>query len=632
MSLVSSAMGFDKVKMGVYLPVATVHGHNHRHGHSQQRRLGPWRRATVLPSIIVLFAVVYGIHIACSKRSPASVQHSDLKLVTAPGTIAPVFDWLTLTPSDDINWTPCFDEYQCARLTLPLDYLSPAGYGPNVTIALQMLPATDPANFRGTILINPGGPGGAGTELVKRKGKDIMRISGGSYNVLGFDPRGTGASTPSAQCFDSESQFKIWGLQAGHRTLNLSDGSVPIAHARETAIGQKCEETLGGNGKEDANGTALEWGPARFMSTPSVATDMLEITERLGEERLKYWGFSYGSVLGQYYTAMYPDKVERVVIDGILDAYNYRTASWNSNVVDADAVWASLHTFCHKAGSSKCPLYEDTVEAIQARVEAILEDLKNRPLAVPFASAGPYVLTFKAVHYNAFRSALNPTTQYAPLAHALVAVKQNNQTALEGMEETFGAGVKCQCENSPPWLQDTEAFYAVACGDGEPITYTDEAYRSYFEELVATSSFAAPYWGEMYLRCSEWRVRPKWRYTGPLAAENTSHPLLIVSPRYDPVCPLSHANRVHSRYSSGLLIQNSYGHCSVAAPSLCTAKHVRAYFENGTLPVEEAVCEVDELPFIGSVHGGVDAMSVEDREVLDALRSLGEAISMMSAF
>ncbi|EPT01002.1 hypothetical protein FOMPIDRAFT_15813, partial [Fomitopsis schrenkii] len=74
---------------------------------------------------------------------------------------------------------------------------------------------------------------------------------------------------------------------------------------------------------------------------------------------------------------------------------------------------------------------------------------------------------------------------------------------------------------------------------------------------------------------------------------NTTHPLLIVSPRYDTVCPLSDAERVHERYSSGLLVQNSYGHCSLAAPSLCTAKYVREYFEDGTLPEEGTVCEVD---------------------------------------
>lgn len=515
---------------------------------------------------------------------------------------------------------------------------------------MQLLPAEDQANVRGTILVNPGGPGGAGTDLVQRKGRKIRRVTGGSFNILGFDPRGTGASTPSAQCFDSVSQSKIWTVQAGHHALNLNDDSVPLARAREIALGRRCEGALGGIGKEDANGTAQEWGAARFMSTASVATDMLQITEKLGEDKLKYWGFvsashdltssvthtmpwqSYGTILGQFFSAMYPDRVGRVVIDGVFDGHNYRNTSGNSNLVDTDAVWASLPTFCHRAGPSKCLLYRDTPTAIEARIEAIMESIRKQPLAVPFAPSGPYVITYKALHYNAFRAAYNPLTMFPVLVRTLVAIEQNDQTALEGLEGAFGAGVKCQCNEPPPWLIDNDAFHAIACGDGEPMTYTDELYRTWFEDLQATSKFAAPYWGNMFLRCTEWLIRPKWRYTGPLAAQNTSHPLLLVSPRYDTVCPLSDAKRVHARYSSGLLVQNSYGHCSLAAPSLCTAKYVRAYFEDGTLPEEGTVCEVDELPFIGAVHGEADAMSVEDKELLDALRSLGEAIPTMSAF
>lgn len=341
---------------------------------------------------------------------------------------------------------------------------------------------------------------------------------------------------------------------------------------------------------------------------------------------------SYGTILGQFFSAMYPDKVERVVIDGVFDGYNYRNTSWNSNLVDTDAVWASLPTFCHQAGPTKCPLYEETPEAIEARVEAIMEGVRKQPVAVPFAPSGPYVVTHKALHYKAFRAAYFPVSQYPVLARALVAIEQNNQTALEELAEEFGAGVKCQCSEPAPWLSENEAFYAIACGDGEPMTYTDEAYRAWFEDLEATSKFAAPYWGNMFLRCSAWPIRPKWRYTGPLAAANTSHPLLLISPTYDTVCPLSDAKRVHERYSSGLLVQNSYGHCSLAAPSLCTAKYVRAYFEDGTLPEEGTVCEVDELPFIGTVHGEADALSVEDRQLLDALRSLGEALPRMGAF
>lgn len=135
-------------------------------------------------------------------------------------------------------------------------------------------------NYKGPVLINPGGPGGSGTNLVARAGKNISAIVGPSFDILGFDPRGIGASTPSASCFESDSQRQLWSLQEGHRLLNASDDSVDIARARQILLGQRCEQKIGG-----------EWGIARFMSTPDVARDMLEISQQLGREKLQYWGF-----------------------------------------------------------------------------------------------------------------------------------------------------------------------------------------------------------------------------------------------------------------------------------------------------------------------------------------------------
>ena len=112
------------------------------------------------------------------------------------------------------------------------------------------------------------------------------------------------------------------------------------------------------------------------------------------------------------------------------------------------------------------------------------------------------------------------------------------------------------------------------------------------------------------MQCVEWTLRPKWRWTGPLAAEETAHPLLVVSTRYDPVTPLAQAQAVVRRFGgAALLTQESYGHCSVSSPSLCTAKHIREYFVNGTLPEDGATCEVDELPFVGKT-GDVRALGI----------------------
>ena len=138
----------------------------------------------------------------------------------------------------------------------------------------------------------------------------------------------------------------------------------------------------------------------------------------------------------------------------------------------------------------------------------------------------------------------------------------------------------------------------IACGDADPREWNHTAYKAHYATLKSHSRLMAPMMAEIHLQCLEWRVRPRTRYTGPLAAARTAHPLLIIASRYDPVSPMADARAVQALYGgAGLLVQDSAGHCSPSAPSLCTAQHVRAYLEDGTLPEEGTVCEPDELPF-----------------------------------
>lgn len=144
--------------------------------------------------------------------------------------------------------------------------------------------------FIGAILVNPGGPGESGIVFVQENGQKLSKIVGSEFDILGFDPRGIGATTPRTLCFESESQEKAWMLQEGN-LLNASDNSIPLARSREKVVSKLCRSTIGGNGQEDINGTVDQWGIGRFVGTASVATDMLRITEKLGQEKLQYWGF-----------------------------------------------------------------------------------------------------------------------------------------------------------------------------------------------------------------------------------------------------------------------------------------------------------------------------------------------------
>ncbi|KAI0330965.1 alpha/beta-hydrolase [Cubamyces sp. BRFM 1775] len=527
----------------------------------------------------------------------------------------PEFDWYALEPSKDIQWAPCYSDQKCARLLLPLDYDTPDG--PTTAIALRLIPAANRQKHKGAILVNPGGPGGSGTSFLDRAGQLILDVVGDSFDILGFDPRGVGASTPLASCFETGSQRALWYLQDNHRLLNLTNGGVQLERARNVLLGTRCEERIGG-----------EWGIGRFMSTPNVARDMLEISQKLGQEKLLYWGLSYGTVLGQYFSAMYPDKVGRIIIDGVFDALNYRDSLWTNNLVDTDAIMDSFFHFCHEAGPERCGVYDSAPSKIRERYMDVLHGVEQEPLPVPLAEP-PLVLTHKMLVAQMFRAGYSPLVGFRLVADTMRAIETNNQTALVALAPRIVPPTECKCTDAQtPWLMDAEAYIAVACGDGNEHPYDPDAYAKYFEGLSRMSPLFAPMWAVHYLRCAGWKVRPKWRWTGPVAA-NTSHPLLIVSTKYDPVGPLADAKAVHERFggSSGLLVQNSYGHCSFSGPSLCTAKHIRAYLESGTLPDPGTVCEVEELPFIGRVNDAT-AMSAGDVRLLKALQGLAEVVPM----
>ncbi|KII90700.1 hypothetical protein PLICRDRAFT_174079 [Plicaturopsis crispa FD-325 SS-3] len=511
----------------------------------------------------------------------------------AAAAAATDFDWYSLPPSENITWTDCGSGHKCARLSLPLDY-SRESDGPKTDIALQMLPANDTANHKGTILINPGGPGISGTQYVVTTGPEIAAMVGPEWDILGFDARGTGATTPVAQCFQSESEVDTWNTKAS-LVYNASDDSVPYMRSRNEAIAQMCAKTLGGNGKEDANGTAEEWGPGRFMDTGSTATDMLRITQKLGQDKLHYFGVSYGTVLGQFFASMFPDKVGKMVIDGVCDADHYQ---WNKNLVDYDAVVAGFYQYCYEAGPSVCPLYEASPDKIKARVENIINDVA--PLAVPFATGGPVVLKKQDVWLQQFGSVYAPVTAFPVLATNLVALEQNNQTFLETADFVTGSAPVCSSSTDPsPWLRTNQAAPAIACGD-----WPLDDFDSVFTELVNESPIAGPVWVQNAMACSTWKIKAKKRFQGPFSG-NTSTPIFVISNLLDPVCPLVTAKTVHSRFAgSGLLVQNSTGHVATVTPSDCTAKAVGAYFANGTLPSEGTVCQPNVLPFNVAPVGG----------------------------
>jgi hypothetical protein len=189
-------------------------------------------------------------------------------------------------------------------------------------------------------------------------------------------------------------------------------------------------------------------------------------------------------VLGQYFAAMYPSKVGRLVIDKVVDANNYY-------LDDMDAVVLSFFKFCHQAGLSKCPLYG-----------SLCLTFKNEWIPIPFASKGPVVITKKLLHQLMFVALYGLTVMFPMLANSLVAIETENISALTN--QLFDLG-ECNCASLLPWQQfvSTSAAFSIACSDADKHPNGPDDYKSYFDKLMAKLAFAAPIWGMNRLPCSE---------------------------------------------------------------------------------------------------------------------------------
>jgi pimeloyl-ACP methyl ester carboxylesterase len=192
-----------------------------------------------------------------------------------------------------------------------MDWLSPlANPSQRVVLAIIRLGARNrngnrnTTDYRGPVIFNPGGPGGSGIWSLLHHGRDLQTIVGDNHDIVSFDPRGVGASVRRIECWRGSTQVRAMWDMRDVGVVDAHPGVLYDAVARAGAFSRTCEANL------------RDSGILRHSSTTYHARDMLEILEQMGETKLKYWGFSYGTVLGGTFAAMYPDRVERMVNDG----------------------------------------------------------------------------------------------------------------------------------------------------------------------------------------------------------------------------------------------------------------------------------------------------------------------------
>ena len=445
--------------------------------------------------------------------------------------------------SQDLRWQPCGDGLTCTAVLVPLDYAKPDGTA--ITLALARREATGEPRL-GTLFINPGGPGGSGTSYVgyfKPTGLE-------GYDIVGWDPRGVGYSTPVACMGDAELD----------RFYALDDSPDDPAEERVRteavlAFGRSCLERSG--------------GLLQHVSTVETVKDLDLLRGLVGDARINYFGSSYGTRIGALYAELFPDRVGRMVLDGSVNI------SGSDTITQIEGFERALNNFATWCAQERCRL-GDSKSAVLERVKSYLEELDRQPLPV-----GDRMLTQQLGVEGVLYSMYGGERSWQRLRDALVAAMfdRDGQALLRlGDRSNFRM-------DDGSYDQINYSFPAVRCLDSQ-----DDSVRE-IEQRYERIRKAAPVLGRLGgtdLTCVLWPVAPA---PPPPSVDGAgARPIVVIGTTGDPATPYEYAVDMADRLKSGVLITfNGEGHLAYDK-SECVQGLVQDYLARDQVPADKSRC------------------------------------------
>ncbi|KAL6822656.1 Alpha/Beta hydrolase protein [Trichoderma sp. SZMC 28015] len=479
-------------------------------------------------------------------------------------------------PGELIEWTLCGNlegsDLECSSITVPMDQFSKENSG-NRTFSIPLARLRGSQKATKNIIVNPGGPGGSGINWLYRRGKATQKIAGDNFHILSFDPRGVNNSRPQATCFPDDETRKARSISLSYDPL--ADG--PKLQPWTSNFVQACSDTMG------------EYGP--YMNTPQTAADMNSILDAVGQENMIYWGFSYGSLLGQTYATLFPERSERVIIDGVVNQFYWYTDPLEGDFEDTEKVLDGLFNECVKA-SDDCPLnaFGHTKEDLKQNVTKFLQSLKEDPIPAYINKTAYGLIDYSTMWLRGIFPALYRPSSWYELADTIAQLMSGNATAAL---LAFGLD-----KNSSMVMEHGMIIHSNDGAAGKS-HWPEKKYEllEMLQPMWNSSSFAVTQMEEFFTK-AQWLI-PKEHSFAPRRGVETLHPLLILSTTYDPICPLRSAKVARESFVGSRLIEiEGYGHCSSAMPSSCIVPHLRAFLNNGTMPERDVKCGVDGPYFI----------------------------------
>jgi pimeloyl-ACP methyl ester carboxylesterase len=403
---------------------------------------------------------------------------------------------------------------------------------------------------------------------VKEGGADLDKLGHGRFDVIGWDPRGTGAST-HVRCFaNARAEARFWGGDwSTPTTRRESLGYLP----KTVAFVKRC--------------VALSGRLLAHDSTADTVRDLDYLRTLVGDRRLTYRGLSYGTFIGQTYANMFPRRVRAIVLDGVLDPAPYTTsaqAGIASSTGDFDPVFAKLQSLCHAAGPARCALAGHG--SVTARVSRLLARLQRGPIPAPSARA-PHRLSYGDLLLYMFANLGRPAS-WPRIAAGLEQAATGDGSAIEDELQ----------QTRPLYRSALVSATALQCADKPPPRVGLQAWPSIIGQLTRVSPFLAVTGWWLAVPCAGWPVVNADRYSGPWNA-STRNPILVIRTRHDPQTAYAGARRVARLLGNAkLLTLDGYGHTTDVDPSMCIDHALSAYLIRPAT-ARRQTCHADRQPF-----------------------------------